>query len=283
MTIAEISAKPEGDIVAFFVTQSTVASSAAVHAAKAIIALVDKTGSEAAARAALKAAKASESAVKNSLQLVWAYDEVVRPGHASEKWFDGLLYMHAVAVRQAIKARGVKALADAGLFNRSAKQNLVEFELVAETGKLRAEREADLEKAAQALVEADKAKAEAAAEAATAPVVVVETPAPAPVVEATAAPVVEAPAPTPPPAPVTPEVTTPAAEATAPKAKKEKAVKTAFDEIAEALTLADKLIEATIPGLNDLAVEAIRARMAQTVTRLNAAVDARANAAKAAA
>lgn len=246
LTLAAIAAHTEDDLVVFFKTQSTAAESAAVHAAKAIIALVDKTGSEKTARAALKKGGAAEYAVKNSLQLVWAYDDVVRPGHADEAWFDGLLYLHAVAVRRAIKVRADKKgimpgkaareLAEAGFFRRSARQNLFLFEATAEDGLTPTEREA-----------APK----------------VATP--------------SAPAPTTPPAESgTAEAPTPAA----PVVKREKTPVMPLDEVLAELDHLDKILDAVVPGVDDVAAQRMRERLAQTIVRANALFDRRAAAHK---
>ena len=248
LTLAAIAAHTEDDLVVFFKTQSTAAESAAVHAAKAIIALVDKTGSEKTARAALKKGGAAEYAVKNSLQLVWAYDDVVRPGHADEAWFDGLLYMHAVAVRRAIKVRADKKgimpgkaareLAEAGFFRRSARQNLFLFEATAEDGLTPAEREA------------------------TPKVATNNTPAPA----------------TPPAESGAAKAPTPAA----PVVKREKPPVTPLDEVLAELNHLDKILDAVVPGVDDVAAQKMRERLAQSIVRANALFDRRAAAAKAA-
>ena len=252
LTLAAIAAHTEDDLVVFFKTQSTAAESAAVHAAKAIIALVDKTGSEKTARAALKKGGAAEYAVKNSMQLVWAYDDVVRPGHADEAWFDSLLYLHAVAVRRAVKVRADKKgimpgkaareLAEAGFFRRSARQNLFLFEATAEDGLTPAEREA--------------APAAAATAAATVPATV-------PATEETA-----------------PTVTV--AESKTTKTPKEKPPVTPLDEVLAELDHLDKILDAVVPGVDDVAAQKMRERLAQSIVRANALFDRRAAAAKAA-
>src|SRR5687767_5025620 len=109
------------DLLELIVAAAAQQQSAAVTCAKGIIALVTVSGSEAAARSAMKAAKVSDCTVKNALQLTWAYDDVVRPGHADEKWFDQLLYVHAVAVRAALRKVGIAKVCEAGLFAKSAK------------------------------------------------------------------------------------------------------------------------------------------------------------------
>lgn len=249
LTVAAIAAKSESEIVAFFKSQATVAESAAVHAAKAIIALVDKTQSEKSARETLKKGGVAEYSVKNSLQLVWAYDDVVRPGHADEAWFDGLLYMHAVAVRKAIKVRADKKgimpgkaardMAEAGFFRRSARQNLFLFEATAEDGMTPTEREA------------------------------VKAAAPA-------APVT----PTPPTPEGTPAATT--TTETAKKITKEKPPVAPLDEITAELEHLDKLFDALVPGVDDLVAQKMRERLAATVVKANALFESRAAAKKAA-
>ena len=263
LTLAAIAAHTEDDLVVFFKTQSTAAESAAVHAAKAIIALVDKTGSEKTARAALKKGGAAEYAVKNSLQLVWAYDDVVRPGHADEAWFDSLLYLHAVAVRRAVKVRADKKgimpgkatreLAEAGFFRRSARQNLFLFEATAEDGLTPAEREA--------------APTVPAAAAPTAPVT-------APATEETAAATAAATEET------APTVTVAGSKTT--KTPKEKPPVTPLDEVLAELDHLDKILDAVVPGVDDVAAQKMRERLAQSVVRANALFDRRAAAAKAA-
>lgn len=254
LTLAAIAAHTEDDLVVFFKTQSTAAESAAVHAAKAIIALVDKAGSEKAARAALKKGGAAEYAVKNSLQLVWAYDDVVRPGHADEAWFDGLLYMHAVAVRRAIKVRADKKgimpgkaardMAEAGFFKRSARQNLFLFEATAEDGLTPTEREA------------------------------VKAAAPA-------APVTPTP-PTPEGTPAATTTTETATTETAKKITKEKPPVAPLDEVLAELDHLDKLLNAIVPGVDDIVAQKMRERLAATVVKANALFESRAAAKKAA-
>ena len=257
LTLAAIAAHTEDDLVVFFKTQSTAAESAAVHAAKAIIALVDKTGSEKTARAALKKGGAAEYAVKNSMQLVWAYDDVVRPGHADEAWFDGLLYLHAVAVRRAVKVRADKKgimpgkatreLAEAGFFRRSARQNLFLFEATAEDGLTPAEREA-------------------APAAPVTPVAPTATPTP----------------PTPEGTPAETATTETATTETAKKITKEKPPVAPLDEITAELNHLDKILDAIVPGVDDVAAQKMRERLAQSIVRANALFDRRAAAAKAA-
>jgi hypothetical protein len=134
--MSTLLAKSAPDLVEIIVMHSAAAQSNAVSAAKGIIALVAVTGSEEVARATLKKAKVSDCTVKNAMQLVWAYDAVVAPGHASEAWFDQLLYAHAVEVRRAIAKVGVAKLCDGKLFAKSAKANMIEFELIGDTGML---------------------------------------------------------------------------------------------------------------------------------------------------
>ena len=143
LSMSTLLAKSAPDLVEIIVLHAAAAQSNAVSAAKGIIALVAVTGSETEARSVLKKAKVSDCTVKNAMQLVWAYDAVVAPGHASEAWFDQLLYAHAVEVRRAIAKVGIAKVCDAKLFAKSAKTNLVEFELLADTGLNREERIAD--------------------------------------------------------------------------------------------------------------------------------------------
>lgn len=242
------------DLVERFVTHSEMARSAAVRAAKALIALVDVLKSEDAARKAVKKAGASDCTVKNAMQLVWAYDAVVRPGHADEKWFDELLYAHAVAVRAAIAKVGIAKVCDAKLFAKPAKALLVEFELLAETGMTRPEREAAKQKEIDDKLAAEKKAKEAAA----------KTPA----------------TPEPPKGPPA----TPADVAGLVAAKGgAKATKTLAEEFDAILKGAESFIEKVVAESDDVTVEALKTRAAGFLVKVNAAVEARAAKVKAAA
>lgn len=244
--------QPAAELATGFVESSDRARSFAVNAAKCLIALVDVLGSEAKAREAVTAAGASESTVKNAMQLVWAYDEVVRPGHADEAWFDSLLYAHAVAVRAAVRKVGAKKLADAGLFNKAAKCQLVEFELVAETGLLKAERIAKSDKEI-----ADKQAAEAKAKAAK------------PAAEDQS---VEA------KAPATKAAETAAATLTvSPGGDQKPSPVPQFDKL---ITTAEAFFAAVLPTADEVTVETLKARVASMMVKIDAAVAAKAAAAK---
>ncbi len=250
--------QPAAELATGFIESSDRARSFAVNAAKCLIALVDVVGGEAAARKIVTDAGASDSTVKNAMQLVWAYDEVVRPGHADEAWFDELLYAHAVAVRGAVRKVGAKKLADAGLFAKAAKCQLVEFELIAETGLMKAERiaKADKEVADKQAAEAKAAKAKATEAAKTA-----ATP-PAP------------------PAPVSPPATpgeVASLVATVGGGKPGKTVVEQFDTIVSAT---EQFIAAVVPTADDLIVEQLKQRLAAVMVKLDAAAKARAAAKK---
>lgn len=240
------------DLVEFIITQAAHQQSAAVNTAKGIIALVDVTGSEANARAELKKAKVSDCTVKNAMQLVWAYDAVVRPGHTDEKWFDALLYAHAVEVRRAIAKVGIVKVCEAKLFAKSAKTNLIEFELLADTGLTREERiVADQAKTDADLVAAQAAKKKDATES---------TPAAAP------KPAAEAPA--------------PGAVAALETAKNGKPKKGALAEFDVLIGSAEKFIGAVIPTADDLTVETMKNRVTALMVVLDTAVKARGTASR---
>jgi hypothetical protein len=258
------------DLCEQFVTAAEYQRSYAVAAAKALIALVDVTGSEKAAREAVRKAGASDCTVRNAMQLVWAYDAVVRPGHADEKWFDNLLYAHAVAVRAAIAKVGIAKLCDAKLFARDAKTLVVEFELIAETGMTRPEREAkaNAEVAARQKADADKAKAAATPK--------VEAPkVEAPKVEA---PKVEAPPATPSAPPATPSAPPASPEAVAGLVAAKggaKGAKTIVEQFDAILKGAESFVEAVVPDADDVTIETLRTRAASFLVKLDAAVKAR--------
>ena len=281
-------AKSAPDLVEIIVMHAAAAQSNAVSAAKGIIALIKVTGSEEVARTTLKKAKVSDCTVKNAMQLVWAYDAVVTPGHASEAWFDQLLYAHAVEVRRAIAKVGVAKLCDAKLFSKSAKANMIEFELIGDTGMLRDERiaatqakvdadliaaktkkdadEAAFFAAAKKQAEAPGVAAAAATAGATPPAATEETP--APVAKETKAPAKEKPA----------AGAVAALETSAP-GKAKKGVLAEFETL---LKSAETFVGLVIPGADDLTVEAMKARVAGLMVVMNAAVEARAAVAKAA-
>ena len=285
LSMSTLLAKSAPDLVEIIVMHAAAAQSNAVSAAKGIIALIKVTGSEEVARTTLKKAKVSDCTVKNAMQLVWAYDAVVTPGHASEAWFDQLLYAHAVEVRRAIAKVGVAKLCDAKLFAKSAKANMIEFELIGDTGMLRDERIA----ATQAKVDADliaaktkkdaeeaaffaaaKKQAEApgvAAGAGATPPAATED-IPAPVAKETKAPAKEKPA----------AGAVAALETSAP-GKAKKGVLAEFETL---LKSAETFVGLVIPGADDVTVEAMKARVAGLMVVMNAAVEARAAVAKAA-
>jgi hypothetical protein len=288
LSMSVLLAKSAPDLVEIIVMHAAAAQSNAVSAAKGIIALIKVTGSEEVARTTLKKAKVSDCTVKNAMQLVWAYDAVVTPGHASEAWFDQLLYAHAVEVRRAIAKVGVAKLCDAKLFSKSAKANMIEFELIGDTGMLRDERiaatqakvdadliaaktkkdadEAAFFAAAKKQAEAPGVAAAAATAGATPPAATEETP--APVAKETKAPAKEKPA----------AGAVAALETSAP-GKAKKGVLAEFETL---LKSAETFVGLVIPGADDLTVEAMKARVAGLMVVMNAAVEARAAVAKAA-
>jgi hypothetical protein len=288
LSMSVLLAKSAPDLVEIIVMHAAAAQSNAVSAAKGIIALIKVTGSEEVARTTLKKAKVSDCTVKNAMQLVWAYDAVVTPGHASEAWFDQLLYAHAVEVRRAIAKVGVAKLCDAKLFSKSAKANMIEFELIGDTGMLRDERiaatqakvdadliaaktkkdadEAAFFAAAKKQAEAPGVAAAAATAGATPPAATEETPAPA--AKETKAPAKEKPA----------AGAVAALETSAP-GKAKKGVLAEFETL---LKSAETFVGLVIPGADDLTVEAMKARVAGLMVVMNAAVEARAAVAKAA-
>ena len=269
-TMSHLLKRSVADLLEFITREAAHQQSAAVNTAKGIIALVSVSGSEAEARAALKKAKVSDCTVKNAMQLVWAYDAVVTPGHASEAWFDQLLYAHAVEVRRAIAKVGIGKLCDAKLFAKSAKANMIEFELIADTGMSRDERIAD----SQAKVDADliAAKTKKDADAATA-ATAAEKPE-VPVAAEKPAGVAAAAAKTEP---------APGAVASLEKPAEGKAKKSVLSEFETLLKGAEAFIGIVIPTADDLTVEAMKARVAGLMVVMNAAVTARATAIKKAA
>ena len=246
LSMSTLLAKSAPDLVEIVVLHATAAQSHAVSAAKGIIALVAVTGSETEARSVLKKAKVSDCTVKNAMQLVWCYDAVVTPGHASEAWFDQLLYAHAVEVRRAIAKVGIAKLCDAKLFAKSAKANMIEFELIGDTGLNREERIAD-------------AQAKADADIATTAKVAKEKP-----------------------AGVAAAKEKPAAGAVASleKPAEGKAKKSVLSEFETLLKGAEAFIGIVIPTADEVTVEAMKARVAGLMVVMQAAVEARATALK---
>lgn len=237
--------KSAPDLVEIVVLHATAAQSHAVSCAKGIIALVAVTGSETEARSVLKKAKVSDCTVKNAMQLVWCYDAVVTPGHASEAWFDQLLYAHAVEVRRAIAKVGIAKLCDAKLFAKSAKANMIEFELIGDTGLNREERIAD----AQAKADADIATTAKVAKEKT----------------------------------VAKDEPAPGAVAALEKPATGKAKKSVLSEFETLLKGAEAFIGIVIPTADEVTVEAMKARVAGLMVVMQAAVEARATALKKAA
>ena len=222
-----------------------------MSAAKGIIALVAVTGSETEARSVLKKAKVSDCTVKNAMQLVWCYDAVVTPGHASEAWFDQLLYAHAVEVRRAIAKVGIAKLCDAKLFAKSAKANMIEFELIGDTGLNREERIADAQAKADADI-ATTAKVAKVAKVAKEKTVAKDEPAPG-------------------------------AVAALEKPATGKAKKSVLSEFETLLKGAEAFIGIVVPTADEVTVEAMKARVAGLMVVMQAAVEARATALKKAA
>ena len=242
LSMSTLLAKSAPDLVEIVVLHATAAQSHAVSAAKGIIALVAVTGSETEARSVLKKAKVSDCTVKNAMQLVWAYDAVVTPGHASEAWFDQLLYAHAVEVRRAIAKVGIAKVCDAKLFAKSAKTNMIEFELLADTGLTRDERIAD----AQAKADADIATVAKVAKEKT----------------------------------VAKDEPAPGAVAALEKPAEGKAKKSVLSEFETLLKGAEAFIGIVIPTADEVTVEAMKARVAGLMVVMQAAVEARATALK---
>ena len=245
LSMSTLLAKSAPDLVEIVVLHATAAQSHAVSAAKGIIALVAVTGSETEARSVLKKAKVSDCTVKNAMQLVWCYDAVVTPGHASEAWFDQLLYAHAVEVRRAIAKVGIAKLCDAKLFAKSAKANMIEFELIGDTGLNREERIAD----AQAKADADIATTAKVAKEKT----------------------------------VAKDEPAPGAVAALEKPATGKAKKSVLSEFETLLKGAEAFIGIVIPTADEVTVEAMKARVAGLMVVMQAAVEARATALKKAA
>ena len=245
LSMSTLLAKSAPDLVEIIVLHATAAQSHAVSAAKGIIALVAVTGSETEARSVLKKAKVSDCTVKNAMQLVWCYDAVVTPGHASEAWFDQLLYAHAVEVRRAIAKVGIAKLCDAKLFAKSAKANMIEFELIGDTGLNREERIAD----AQAKADADIATTAKVAKEKT----------------------------------VAKDEPAPGAVAALEKPATGKAKKSVLSEFETLLKGAEAFIGIVIPTADEVTVEAMKARVAGLMVVMQAAVEARATALKKAA
>ena len=245
LSMSTLLAKSAPDLVEIVVLHATAAQSHAVSAAKGIIALVAVTGSETEARSVLKKAKVSDCTVKNAMQLVWCYDAVVTPGHASEAWFDQLLYAHAVEVRRAIAKVGIAKLCDAKLFAKSAKANMIEFELIGDTGLNREERIAD----AQAKADADIATTAKVAKEKT----------------------------------VAKDEPAPGAVAALEKPAEGKAKKSVLSEFETLLKGAEAFIGIVIPTADEVTVEAMKARVAGLMVVMQAAVEARATALKKAA
>lgn len=127
-----------------------------LNGAKRLIALTEKVGAAEAATL-LKKAGVAEHTVKNARQLVRVYEALVVPGHVTEKWFDDVLYLDAVAINSALAKRSAKELAEAGVWKKSVRSAAVECEKIAETGLTQQERLAAEEAA-------EKAKAAAPAE-----------------------------------------------------------------------------------------------------------------------
>ena len=245
LSMSTLLAKSAPDLVEIVVLHATAAQSHAVSCAKGIIALVAVTGSETEARSVLKKAKVSDCTVKNAMQLVWCYDAVVTPGHASEAWFDQLLYAHAVEVRRAIAKVGIAKVCDAKLFAKSAKTNMIEFELLADTGLTRDERIAD----AQAKADADIATTAKVAKEKT----------------------------------VAKDEPAPGAVAALEKPAEGKAKKSVLSEFETLLKGAEAFIGIVIPTADEVTVEAMKARVAGLMVVMQAAVQTRATALKKAA
>ena len=262
-TLASLAGHSTADLVSFIKLEAASAASAATNCAKGIITLVDQLGSEAEARATMKKAKLADCTVKNAMQLVWVYDDVVRKGFASETWFDAVLYHHAVQIRRAVAKVGVDKLHENGLFEASAKKNLIEFELIGDTGLTKAERIAKAEADAEEAAEQERLNQEnvdglpPAAEPAPVPSNVIPmTPPPPPpaIVEESAAKPAESPAPAPARTPVPRNQKTPLQE---------------FDELANTL---ERFALGLVGQRDSEVVEAVRLRLAGLATKVNAEI-----------
>ena len=169
---------------------------------------------------------------------------------------------------------------------------MVEFELLADTGLNRAEREAADQAKVDAEIAEDKAKADAAAkkaaDAAAAP------PATTPATVADTPPVTTT-ATTPPPAATTPTATTPTTGTVTPpvntaglstKPSKNKGTqndtppKSILEQFDLLVTGAEKFVGHVFPGADDVTVEKMRQRVAGLMVVVEAATNARAAAAK---
>lgn len=166
-SVADLAKLTVTELVAFFAVSIAAGRVAYLNASHALIALVDQLGSEAKAVAALKAGGADMNDVKNALRHVAVYDAVVRPGHASLEWFDGVTYMDAVAINRAVARVGIKQLVEWESFDRPARNMRAEFELIADTGKNKVQRLKAAEKAAEKAA-AEAPEVETAKKAATA-------------------------------------------------------------------------------------------------------------------
>ena len=239
-------AKSVSDLVTLIVSSAATAQSAAVTCAKCIVALTKKSGSEAKARAAMKG-KVSDNTIRNAMQIAWCYDLVVE-GHATEEWFDALLYTHAVATRQAVAKVGGKQLAEWGLFKNPAKFNVTEFEQIAETGMNKTQRNA----AAEEKIESDRLAAKTAkvvAKAAT-----TEPTVSAPVAAATAK-------------PSKTDLTLLTAGKTG---QKNSPAPSVTDEFETLVTGIEQFIEAAFPATDDVSREKMRARVTALASAVNA-------------
>lgn len=95
----------------------------------------------------------TEHTLKNARQAVNVWESVVSPGHADEAWFDQLTFMDCVMINRAIAkldpvpAIAVKAMVEEGLFKKRPAMAYGGFELIADTGQTKAQRDAAAEKA----------------------------------------------------------------------------------------------------------------------------------------
>lgn len=249
--------------------------SAAVTVAKAIVALITVTGSEDEARRQMKRARISDCDVRNAMQLVWCYESIVRPGHATEQWFDGLLYTHAVEIRSAIRKVGVAKLVEWDMFSKSAKSQCLEFDLIGDTGLNKAERvaKAEAEEQARLAREAAPAAPVAPVNGHPAPVLPAEVIIPVTNAEAnreavgthTNAPASGA-APT--VTPTTPET---------PAAPRARGTRTPLEQFETLITGIERFIEGVFPIVDDVTIEAMKAKITALVAKADAAAQARQN------
>lgn len=183
---AYLAFKPEENAKAF-VTSAEVGRKAYLDAAYRLIALTQQVGEEK-ATAMVRKLGATQSTIQNARYVVRVYEGLVVPGHVTQEWFAEVQYTEAYAIARALGKVTAAKMAACGSLKRSAKSAYGDFELMAETGLTRPEREAAAEVAETKKVAAAKKVVEAAAaktpEATAAPAAVVTPEATAPAVVA---------------------------------------------------------------------------------------------------